>query len=67
MSEQYDATVEYVNSQPAPPHQHKVNIGGKNSAFEPRNKQINRDRKCAFRFLKFLFRENSDKTSSSGR
>ena len=69
MSEQYDATVDYVNSQPAPnPPPHKISIGGRHSAFEPRNKPINRERKCAFRFLKFLFREKSGDTSSlSGR
>ena len=66
MSEQYDSTVDYVNSQPIPKPQHKVNIGGKHSAFEPRNKPINRERKCAFRFLKFLFRETETDSKKGG-
>ena len=60
MSDHYDETVAYINSQPAPNNPHKFSIGGKNSAFEPRNKPVNRERKSAFRFLKFLFREKSD-------
>jgi len=67
MSEKYDAIVDYVNSQPAPNTHHTINIGGQNSAFEPLHKPVLKERKHAFRFLKFLFRGNSDEVSSSRR